>query len=61
VTCLDVLDPARMGRLPAQQRAGLVVRSRVVQTGKTGEEAEVPRCLLVGDALGLDPDLRRYA
>ena len=46
-----------MGRLPAQHFAGLVVRGRVVQAGEGDEEAEVLRRFLVGDALGLDPEL----
>src|ERR1700728_2700853 len=57
VARFHVLDPAGMGRLPAQQFAGLVVGGRVVQAGEGGEEAEVLGRLLLGDALGLDPEL----
>jgi hypothetical protein len=40
VTCLDVLDPARMGRLPAQQRA---VLSLDVGLSKPAKPARKPR------------------
>jgi hypothetical protein len=57
VAGLHVLDPARVGRLPAEQCAGPVVGHRVVEPGEAGEEAEVLRRLLLGDALGLDAEL----
>src|SRR5580704_12659206 len=48
-----------MRRLPAEDPARLVVQDRIVQAGERGQETEILRRVLVGDALGLDPELAR--